>query len=95
MQTAIEFSLQQLMNRAVAVDPAFASKYFGNHFNPKMGFARCPSRAWPGHGVGVTRMFVRFVDDFDKIRGKGCLQFCFDTVAGSHVTLRAHVKNLS
>jgi hypothetical protein len=73
MHAAFEFRLQKMIDNAVAVDPALASKGFRNHLDAKVGFSRAPCGSAPLDGVSVGRVFVGFVDDFDRGGGQGLL----------------------
>lgn len=65
MHAIFKFTRQKMIDGTVAVDAALSSKSFRNQFDAKVGCSRVPSGALPRHGVGVARVLVGFVDDFD------------------------------
>jgi len=73
VHAGIEFSPQEMIDRAMALDQALAPKGFRNYFDVKVGAARARGRAGPVHGMSVARVLVGFVDDFDGAGGKGGL----------------------
>ena len=72
MHAGIEFSPQEMIDRAMALDQALALKGFRNYFDVKVGSARARGRR-PVHGMSVARVYVGFVDDFDGGGSKGGL----------------------
>lgn len=65
MHAGFEFTRQKMIDGAMPVDAALTSEAFRNQFDAKVGCARVPGGAVPCHGVGVARVLVGFVDDFD------------------------------
>jgi len=71
MHAGIEFSPQEMIDRAMALDQALALKGFRNYLDVKVGSARARGRARLLHGMSVARVLVGFVDDFDRAGGEG------------------------
>jgi len=73
MHAGVEFSPQEMIDRAMALDQALALEGFRNYFDMKVSSAGARGRAGPLHGMSVARVLVGFIDDFDGIGGKGGL----------------------
>jgi hypothetical protein len=69
----IEFSPQEMIDRAMALDQALAPKGLRNYFDVKVGSASGRGRAGSVHDMSVARVLMGFVDDFDGVGGKGGL----------------------
>jgi hypothetical protein len=63
--------LENLIDRPVSLDPAFAGKGPGGDADPEMGLATLPPAAMAG-------VILAFVDDFEALRIEGRPQFGLD-----------------
>ncbi len=65
MQPCREFGAQKMVNYAVALYPALATKGLRNYSDAKMGSVQRDACAAPLERIGVACMSVRFIYDVD------------------------------
>lgn len=61
MQPCREFGAQKMVNYAVALDPALATKGLRNYSDAKMGSVQRDARAAPLERIGVVCVSLRFI----------------------------------
>ncbi len=77
MQTTLQLPRESFVDRPVALQAVHVPEATGSNAHPEMGLA-------PLRSSNVTRMTVRFIKDFERIREKSLRQRLNDVIFSAH-----------
>jgi hypothetical protein len=79
VKPAVEFALEQFIDRAVAIEPGHARKGFGDDANAEMGFAgSIEGVVMIAACVMMAGVQMAFVDHQKTLGGEAFVQRCFN-----------------